>query len=623
MKKFILSSVVAFAVVLGAFASTAQAYNFASDLTVGSTGADVVALQTALVNGGYLVMPAGTAMGYFGQVTKTAVAKYQASVGLPSTGFFGPMTRAKLSSGSVVSTVPSTGVTSTVAGCTPGAMFSSTTGQKCNGSTTTISTSGEEGELDNFDEIGGVESTLDEGDEDVEVLGFEFEAKDSDMLVERVDVDFTIGSGGSSKLDDYITGVKLVLDGKEIASADVDEADEDNDVWSFRFKGLKGVVSEDETAELYVTVDAVSNLDTDDADVSLTVEIPADGIRAVDGAGISDTYVSADELEESFDMDSVTAGDLDITEADESPKAATVKVDDEDSTKDVTLLVFELEADNQDIDITDLPVGLGSTGATVYEVIKSVKLVQGSKTLDTVSIPSSASGNYYRALFEDVDVTIEDGDTETFKVIAEINDIEGNFTAGDSVTASSTEVTTGWDVEDSEGDDVTPNGTADGEAQTFRSEGISVVFKAEDSSIEDSDTNSEDRGVFTIDYEVEAFEETAYIELGTSSRATAENNTGANYVIEDTSNNIISSGTTTVDLSLLSGGSVDSNNFVRINAGSKATFRLKVWFDPAAAAVARLQLYSVNYAATAVDATTQEVVAPANDFDTGSESINN
>ena len=623
MKKFILSSVVAFAVVLGAFASTAQAYNFASDLTVGSTGADVIALQTALVNGGYLVMPAGTTMGYFGQVTKTAVAKYQASVGLPSTGFFGPMTRAKLSSGSVVSTVPSTGVTSTVAGCTSGAMFSSTTGQKCNGSSTTISTSGEEGELDNIETIGGTESSVDEGDEDVEVLGVEFEAKDSDMLVERVDVDFTIGSGGSSKLDDYITGVNLVLDGKKIASADVDEADEDNnDVYSFRFKGLKGVVSEGETSELYVTVDSVSNLDSDDAGVDITVEIPVDGIRAVDGAGISDTYVAtADDLSESFEVDTATTGELDVTEADESPDAKTVKVDTESNTSGVTLLVIDLESDEQDIDIKDLPVGFVSTGAGVGEIIKSVQLKNGSKVLDTVSFASSTVTTA-EALFEDIDITVEDGDTVTLTVVAEINDLEGGFTAGDSVYATTTGSRSTWDAEDTEGEDITPSGSVIGDAQTFRSEGINVTVKSIADSIKDSDTNSQDQGVFTIEYEVEAFEETAYIELGTSSRATAENNTGANYLIEDADNNVISSGITTVILSRVSGGSV-TGNYVRINSGSKATFKLQVWFDPAAATIARLQLYSVNYATTAVDATAQEVVAPAEDFDTDGISIDN
>ena len=67
-----------------------------SNLTVSSRGDGVVWLQNWLETKGYLVMPQGVAKGYFGIVTKRALAKYQSEEGLPSTGFYGPMTRAKL-----------------------------------------------------------------------------------------------------------------------------------------------------------------------------------------------------------------------------------------------------------------------------------------------------------------------------------------------------------------------------------------------------------------------------------------------------------------------------------------------------------------------------------------------
>src|SRR3989344_8261316 len=63
---------------------------FTQNLTVGSTGAEVTALQQVLVNGGHLVMPAGVAMGYFGSLTQAAVAKWQAANGVsPAVGYFG------------------------------------------------------------------------------------------------------------------------------------------------------------------------------------------------------------------------------------------------------------------------------------------------------------------------------------------------------------------------------------------------------------------------------------------------------------------------------------------------------------------------------------------------------
>lgn len=65
-------------------------------LAVGARGADVTALQTALEQKGFLKMPRGVVKGYFGAVTRTAVAKYQKSVGLLASGVFNAVTRAKL-----------------------------------------------------------------------------------------------------------------------------------------------------------------------------------------------------------------------------------------------------------------------------------------------------------------------------------------------------------------------------------------------------------------------------------------------------------------------------------------------------------------------------------------------
>lgn len=96
--------------------SSAPATTFTADLTLGSTGSDVTALQTWLVSKGYLTMPAGVAMGYFGNLTKSAVAKYQAAKGIsPAAGYFGPKTRASVNA----EAGPSTGTGSTPTGTVP------------------------------------------------------------------------------------------------------------------------------------------------------------------------------------------------------------------------------------------------------------------------------------------------------------------------------------------------------------------------------------------------------------------------------------------------------------------------------------------------------------------------
>ena len=67
------------------------------DLTVGSQGSDVTALQQYLVSKGYLVMPAGVPYGYFGEVTRAAVARWQTAMGVsPAAGYFGAKSRAAM-----------------------------------------------------------------------------------------------------------------------------------------------------------------------------------------------------------------------------------------------------------------------------------------------------------------------------------------------------------------------------------------------------------------------------------------------------------------------------------------------------------------------------------------------
>lgn len=72
-------------------------YAFDNDLTIGSTGADVAALQKLLEAQGLLKMPQGVAYGYFGPITQEAVAAYQKLHNIiPSIGYFGPKTRSAM-----------------------------------------------------------------------------------------------------------------------------------------------------------------------------------------------------------------------------------------------------------------------------------------------------------------------------------------------------------------------------------------------------------------------------------------------------------------------------------------------------------------------------------------------
>jgi hypothetical protein len=130
-----LGLVAAASMLIGA---SAFAYTFTTppNLSVGSTGPAVMALQQDL-NGNSataLNVTAGAAgssgheTSYFGPATKAAVMKYQALHGIIQTGTVGPLTMAALNAGSMsMGTYP--------AGCTSTAGFSSLTGLACSSGT--------------------------------------------------------------------------------------------------------------------------------------------------------------------------------------------------------------------------------------------------------------------------------------------------------------------------------------------------------------------------------------------------------------------------------------------------------------------------------------------------------
>ena len=64
---------------------------------MGSRGESVTMLQKYLIEKGFLVLPSGSPMGYFGGATKRAVMAYQQSIGVTPTGYFGPKTRTVMS----------------------------------------------------------------------------------------------------------------------------------------------------------------------------------------------------------------------------------------------------------------------------------------------------------------------------------------------------------------------------------------------------------------------------------------------------------------------------------------------------------------------------------------------
>lgn len=525
--------------------TTVSNYTFVRDLTIGSRGADVTALQQFLVSRGYLTMPPGVAYGYFGNLTQAALARYQSLNNIsPARGYFGPITRANVNQ-AVAATPPTTGGGSTQ-------------------DPDDFLTGDDEGFLDDIDQLSNFSGEeVGENEDDVEILGVELTAEDADQMIDRVIVEFDTPTAGDD-LDDFIEEVSVWLDGDLLGRLDVDEASHDrsDDEYTFRFTGLDGVIDEGDTAELTIAVTGIQNISSDEEGEGWTVRIPADGIRALSPNGTDDTYPSS-EMDTTFTVErfaSARGVELDISTASESPDSRVVEVSDDDDTDGVELLAFTLEAEGSDILILDLPITLTSTGADVNEIANRLTLeIDGEEYSENISTASTT----VVVSFDDIDLTIDEGDEVTVVVMADINDLDGDFTEGDTLTASLTaDNRDDIEAEDESGEDLESSdisGTALGEEMSFFDTGLEIEFVSATENVTDtSDSSTNDRGTFTIVFDVTSFGEDIYVDedsgttsdgvewsvTGDSFSGTASSNLNCSGCDEGTGNFLVEEGQT-------------------------------------------------------------------------------
>ncbi len=436
---------------------------FTQDLTIGSTGSEVTALQQWLVSKGYLMMPAGTAYGYFGNLTKTALAKYQAEAGIsPAAGYFGPITRAK------VNAMASTGGTTT-GGTTTGG---TTTG----GSTTGITTPGAEGTLTVTSNNSGLVSTVYEGDDMAPIYGVNVEAKSSDIAIQRIKVnlgtDSKIYNKGYSRL--YVT-----VDGNTLASVDLNSSTvvKESSTYYVTITGFNLVVPKNTKKQIVLKADVMPSIESTDRSTltSIGITIPANGVRGVDGAGI-DQYGPTSALSSrttTFSAELAETATLNMSLNSSSPKKAGVFAtagSSENEADKLTLMVFDLKAEKDDVEVTDIGVSVTKTGSGGANASTTVYLYEGSTELDSASlVASGANGSFF--LFSDFDYVVPKDSTKTLTVKADIRSADATaatFTASASTTSLVTE--------NSQGDSVTESGSATGYAQTVRNQGLEVAL---------------------------------------------------------------------------------------------------------------------------------------------------
>ena len=496
--KILLGTMIVAAAFVGAMmlAQTADAaYMHTVTLRQGSSGAQVMALQTTL--GGLAVD------GNFGPMTKAAVMAYQASRGLVADGVVGPMTGASLAGVMAGGTFPAgcssasgysvttgllcSGGSTLPAGCMPGYFFSSTTGASCTGGAAPAAgLTGGAGSIEDADFVSSLSGEeVGEDTEDVKVLGLDIDADDgSDLRLTAVRLDFTQGTADQD-FEDYGTEVSVWFEGEEVARADADGFNDDNNFDKTLTLSGDAVIEAGGTGELVVAVSGVGNLDSNDDGETWTLEVESVRFEDASGAIITDDAtgdINGVTRQFTFEL-FATATDAELQIAEQTGSAAEaintshmINVHATDTTDNVKILAFTLEAEGtSDLEIREFGVDLVTSAADVDDVIDggtspAVKLIIDGQEYGTASYNEVAANNR-EILFDDVDYVLDAGDKVNAFIEVDFLSVAGALTEGDTILAQLLETQTDdaalVDVRDESGEQLVDGditGTATGEA---------------------------------------------------------------------------------------------------------------------------------------------------------------
>lgn len=579
--------------------SSSASATFTMDLTLGSSGAEVTALQNWLIKGGYAI-PAG-ATGYFGAQTQSALAAWQKANGVtPAAGYFGPVTRAKVNA---------------MAGGSTGSTGGSTSGL-----------GGGEASLEDFNSKSGDDDTVDENGSG-EVAVFDFDVRDGDVKIERVDLSFAaLSTNDELNPWDTFDTVTLKVNGKEVASEDVSDEDNwlenDSATSTFRFSGLNTVVKEDDNAEIVVEVETQNGIDGVANGENWTVFIGTDDVRAIDGAGI-DQYTGSATEDISFDIQAEGGDDeLSIRSSTDDPDATTLKVETSQTSDWYTVFVFDLEADDQggDIDVDQLGVNFNTSDNLVSDVVNDVKIVIDGEEFTDFDWATAVAASRKATFNVDKDFTIASGERVPVEVMAKFKAVSA-YTAGTTIAAS----TTGAIITAEGADDLTATGASTGETHTLQTSGINV--EAVDSGFSAvttaGDAAGDDYGTFKVKVDITAFEEDIFISQTAALAFTSQFENASNAAVIATSSTADASSTT---MSISTTADTDNGQY-RINEGDTESFTFTTTIDPGNAHQGksiRMQLLSINFGNDNVNVEESSwSAAPAADYETDGTLINN
>lgn len=425
---------------VGGDSSASACHNWTVDLTVGSTGADVTALQEFLVDADTgsaaaslnAAFSSGVTMGYFGGLTQAAMAEYQAAQGIsPPAGYFGPITRAHLD-----------GV------CAAG--VDDDDDDDADDDSDSGDLQGGEGSISVKVGASPANNTQVEYNTKTKVMTVEIEALEgSDVEVRRMDFHF------EDRMWLLVDAISVEVDGDEIfsdsslSSSDFTEVTSGSD---YRLRVDEDfVVDEGDTAKVAVYLTGKSLLSSGNLAKTPEVWMKTGSVRFVDANGLSQTDGGSTDVAStsSVSREIAFSSDNDATvevyeNGDYNPEEGVIITNSTNTTQKKTVLVFEYEVENDEVELNDVNITANSTTADLDDIVSLAELyldsdedgvADDSELIDSWSAFASATTDEIE--FDDggdnLNLELDPG-THTFIVTVDLKKNDGtNYNDGEEI----------------------------------------------------------------------------------------------------------------------------------------------------------------------------------------------